>query len=368
MPSPNEVVIAAAGSGKTALLIERALADRTKRVLITTYTRENLREIERRLWDAAGREPHHVTVMSWFEFLLREGVKPYQAYKTDILSIRSINFVLRRSNIPALRFAPKNDFNRYYVDSSRNLYQDVVSDLVCALDDASCGKVVSRLEGCYDAILIDELQDLAGPDLDLLVRLFASDVHVLAVGDPRQGVYATNTSNRNRQHRRAGIVNWIDEQVKAGHVAVSTLSCSHRCNQAICNYADALYPNLPSTVSTNGELVADAGIHLVHEADLDAYRATYKPQELRWNKRAPKASANALNMGEVKGMAFDRVLIHPTTTITSYVDSNASLAAGTRAKFYVAITRARHSVAIVTTTRATVSGLSLWSPAAGRHS
>lgn len=90
MPSLNEVVIAAAGSGKTRLLIENALADRTKRVLITTYTRENRREIGRRLWEAAGSDPHQTTVKSWFEFLLRECVKPYQAYKTGILSIHSI--------------------------------------------------------------------------------------------------------------------------------------------------------------------------------------------------------------------------------------------------------------------------------------
>src|SRR5689334_23030018 len=95
MPSANEVVIAAAGSGKTKRLIDEALADRSKRVLIVTYTRENLREIESRLWKAAGTEPHQVISMTWFEFLLREVVKPYQAYKTDILRIRSINFSLR---------------------------------------------------------------------------------------------------------------------------------------------------------------------------------------------------------------------------------------------------------------------------------
>lgn len=367
MPLPNEVIIAAAGSGKTSLLIEKALADRSKRVLITTYTRENLREIDRRLWDASRRESYRVTAMSWFEFLLRECVKPYQAYKTEMLSIRSINFVTRKSSIPALKYARKADFDKYYVDSSRNLYREVVSDLACAIDEASGGKVIARLEGCYDLILVDEVQDLAGPDLDLLERIFDSDIGVIAVGDPRQGVYATNSANRNRQHRRAAIVNWIDEQLKRGRITRDSLSHNHRCNQAICDYADALYPDLPPSVSTNDEVVKDAGVHLVHEDDLDSYRETYGPQELRWDKREARARAGALNMGEVKGMAFDRVLIYPPKTITSYIESGANLAPGTRAKFYVAITRARHSVAVVTNSPSLRSGLPMWSPTASHR-
>lgn len=365
MPSPNEVVIAAAGSGKTKRLIDEALADRSRRVLIATYTRENLREIESRLWQAAGSESHQVTTMTWFEFLLREAVKPYQAYKTGILSIRSINFTLRKASIPSLRFARKDDFDRYYIDSGRDLYQDVVSDLACTIDDASGGKVVARLANCYDLILIDEVQDLAGPDLDLMARLFESDARVIAVGDPRQGVYTTNTANRNRQHRRAAIIGWVDEQVSAGRVSKSALSYSHRCNQSICDFADALYPDLPATASRNGTIVHDGGVHLVHVDDLDEYRTIHEPQELRWDRRSLRAGAGALNMGEVKGMAFDRVLIHPTGTITKSLEEGADLAQVTRAKFYVAVTRARHSVGIVTGLRTTSTRLPIWTPVAG---
>lgn len=362
MPLPNEVVIAAAGSGKTQRLIDEALTDRNQRVLIVTYTRENLREIQSRLWHAAGSEPHQVTAMTWFEFLLREAVKPYQAYKTDILNIRSINFALRKASIPSLRFARKDDFDRYYIDSGGNLYQDVVSDLACAIDVASGGKVVARLASCYDVILIDEIQDLAGPDLDLLIRLFDSAVRIIAVGDPRQGVYTTNTASRHRQHRRAAIIGWIDQQVSAGRILKSKLSESYRCNQAICDFADALYPDLPITASRNETIVHDVGVHLVHLDDLNEYRVTYRPQELRWDRRCARAAAGALNMGEVKGMAFDRVLIHPTVTITESLEKGVALAPITRAKLYVAVTRARHSVGILTEDRSTSTGLPMWTP------
>ena len=47
-------------------------------------------------------------------------------------------------------------------------------------------------------------------------------------------------------------------------------------------------------------------------------------------------------------MTYDRVLIYPTKGILAWVlDKNNEMKQQTRAKFYVAVTRARYSVAIV---------------------
>lgn len=58
-PSPsNRAIIAAAGSGKTGYVIAQALAAPPgRRVLITTYTRENRAQILRRFGDAHGCLP-----------------------------------------------------------------------------------------------------------------------------------------------------------------------------------------------------------------------------------------------------------------------------------------------------------------------
>lgn len=353
----NEVAIASAGSGKTHRLIEEALADPHAQVLIVTYTRENLDEIEKRLWSAAGTSDHNVISMSWFEFLLRECIKPYQSFRTEILSIRSINFDWKN------HIGPKEvDFRKFYVDAGNNIYRDRVSQLACSLDDISGGKVINRLAECFDAIFIDEIQDLAGYDLDLLARIMKSSIRVIAVGDPRQSVYLTNLSGRNRQYRNADVIRWIKEQEKVGLLKLTTQSVSYRCNQEICDYADALFPKLPKTKSENTASVAHSGVHLVKVSDLDAYRLTFSPQELRWDVRSKTAITSAMNMGEAKGTTFDRVLIHPTNTITKSIENGAGLAKGARTKFYVAVTRARHSVGIVTSTHQTKSNLSFWEP------
>lgn len=361
MSLSGRVIIAAAGSGKTQRLLEEALSDRSRRVLITTYTRENLREVEARLWEAGQGVEHRTTSMTWYEFLLRDGIKPYQAYKTDIGQIRSINFQTRRGQSNR-QWVSKNNFNRYYLDSDNNVYHDAVSDLVCLLDEDSGGKVVARIAACYEFVCIDEVQDLAGYDLVLLERLLEAGIPVLAVGDPRQAVYSTHSGQRYRQYRRSNIVKWIENQERAGRVDCQTLTESYRCNQEICDFADALYPDLPKTCSKNMVEVHDGGVYLIDRDDLNAYRSIHSPQELRWNKKTVGCSCDALNFGQVKGASFDRVLIHATQPMTNYLENEAQLKDEARAKFYVAATRARDSVAIVPKTRIPNSRLSYWKP------
>lgn len=362
MASTNEVVIACAGSGKTTYLVDRALADPTKRALIITYTNENLREIKSRLWHESAGNHAHVESMTIFEFLLRECIKPYQTFKAGIAQIRSVNFVSDRP-----RFARKTDFEASYLDDSHNVYRDAVSDLACVLNAESGGKVVSRLEAIYDAILIDEMQDLAGWDLEFVRLLLDSSIDITLVGDPRQSVYFTNQSAKNKNKKGASILDWIDERVQAGTCTKVEHAHSYRCVQAICTFADALFPNMTATTSHNGETTGHDGVFLVRAAEVDAYRALYEPQELRWDKRCKTAGEGAKNFGQVKGLTFTRVLIHPTKPITNYVEAGTALSDGSVSKFYVGVTRARQSVAILTEAATTFSSLPYWTPADDIH-
>lgn len=349
----NKVVVAAAGSGKTALLIDRALSDPTRRVLITTYTIDNALEIEARLSEGTGTLPHHVQVMTWFELLLRHGVKPYQSFVTDIGRIRSVNFATDRP--PRV---PRSNVNRYYFDSASNLYQDAVSDLTCVIDGRSGGLVINRLENLFDDIFIDELQDLAGYDLEFVDLLFASCVNVTLVGDPRQAIYSTNRSNKNSQYRGAGIQKWIDLRVK--HCEVSLLTVSYRCNQLICDFADALYPSHVPTTSGNSVQIEHQGVFLVQASDVEAYVKEFAPQALRWNKTETARGLPVRNFGQSKGLTFPRVLIFATGKMEQYMSTGTALAEGTIPRFYVAATRARHSVAIVVKKRFERSGTIPW--------
>lgn len=88
---------------------------------------------------------------------------------------------------------------------------------------------------------------------------------------------------------------------------------------------------------------------LVRADDVDAYLEEFKPMQLR-EKRTVKVNDGyaVINMGESKGLTYDRVLIYPTSTMRNWMMNHSSnLQPKTRSQFYVAITRARYSVGIV---------------------
>jgi len=344
MPSPRQVaVIAAAGSRKTEFIVTEALAYPDRRVLLTTYTLNNLACIRERIYRKAGHIPAHVTIMSWYGFLSHHWCRPYQrAVLREPGVLRGIDF---SSDLP--RFVPEADARRYFCNRAWDLYKDRVADFAVKADAAAGGAAVRRLEELYDEVYIDEVQDLAYYDLDVLDRLLHSRMHLVVVGDPRQHTYATNQNSKNRQYRGARIVDWLS--LRADVCAIEPRTVSYRCNQAICDFADALYPDLPTTTSANFEVVEPTGILMLSRDDLLGHIEACGPAVLRHNVRTNTLGLPAINFGSSKGSTFEHVVIFPTAPIRAYLRSGdpSGLAAEARSKLYVAVTRARHSVAFV---------------------
>lgn len=193
MPLPeNKAVIACAGSGKTSRLVDEALADRTKRIAIVTYTNNNAQELRARFNERNSGVPPHVEVMTWFQFLLRECARPYQRSKYADQRIESLFFVAKQST----RYVAETDTRGYYFHNGNMLYSDKVAKFVVECESNSSNAVTSRLGQIYTDIFIDEFQDLAGWDLDVVEALLTSRVRVTLVGDPRQHIYSTNQSKK----------------------------------------------------------------------------------------------------------------------------------------------------------------------------
>ena len=128
-----------------------ALAHPGDRILITTYTNENLAQIRARISSKSGRIPENVTIMSWYSFLISQCARPYQhAVVNQVGLIRALNFVGARS-----RFIPRSDPTRFYLDRNGDMYRDCVSDFACQADQASGGLVIKRLEVATDQQPID---------------------------------------------------------------------------------------------------------------------------------------------------------------------------------------------------------------------
>jgi len=397
----NKLMIAAAGSGKTQFIVKRALEilkhNPSASILITTYTINNREEIKERFLKLNNKLiPENITIQTWFSFLLQHGVRPY---KYDTLnSNHNINGVLlvnkksgektyidqetgervsvcitdsKTGKKQVVHWSEKEDVQKHYFSADNRVYTDKLSKFVFRCNEKSGGLVISRLSEIYSHIFIDEVQDLAGYDLELIKLLMKSEIEILMVGDPRQVIYLTHHESKHGSYKNGKIKEFIEEKCntkrkKICEIDEVTLNASHRNRKEICNFSSKLYPNFNATEPCNScdplchLLNQHIGIFVVKSCDIEEYLKQHSPVQLRnnigvgINKNHPY-----YNFGLSKGKTFDRVLIYPTKPIIQYLKDGKLLAEQGRSgkkiikdapfipSFYVALTRAKQSVGIV---------------------
>ncbi len=363
----NNLVIAAAGSGKTTYLIDKALKVNTsEKVLITTYTEANEAEIRKKILKQKKYIPSNITIQTWFSFLLQHGVRPYQGVMKDILYIQDIRGMLLNNGKYGFKYKTKQgrkvdykedtEFEKHYFTKDWKIYSDKLSKFIVKVNKLTYDKVIKRISEIYQHIYIDEVQDLAGYDLEIIKLLFKTNSSILLVGDPRQVTYLTHLESKYKKYRNGKIQEFINNELGKRlkcNIDTTSLGVSHRNNNEICNFSSKLYPNLPKInpcdcQSCRNNNLQHEGVFLINEDNVKDYVVEFKSIILRWDKRTTVVNGIIYNMGVSKGKTFDRVLIYPTKEMREWIEDNSkSLKNGTRAKFYVAITRAKYSVAIV---------------------
>jgi len=344
MGSNNKLIIAAAGSGKTTFLVGEALKKKEGRILITTYTQANEEEIRRKFIKFNKCIPENVIIQTWFSFLLQHGARPYQGCKFD----KDINGLVL-VNGQSARGIAESDTQRHYFTGNQKIFSDKLSKFVIKCNEQSNGAVIDRISRIYTDIFIDEVQDLAGYDLDFLKLLFQCKINILLVGDPRQGTYSTNNSSKNKKFKKSKIVNFFEEDLIEIEKDDSFLTTNYRSCPAICEFSNKLYPDFQKITSGNTEVTGHDGVFLIKQKDVEKYLLKYHPIQLRWDSRTlVNQSYNVLNFGLSKGLEFKRVLIYPIPQFIAWMkNNNLQLAPTSRSKFYVAVTRAFYSVGIV---------------------
>lgn len=342
----NKVIIAAAGSGKTSLLINEALQAGSEEVLISTFTNANEAEIRRKMIKKQGMIPKNVTIKTWYSLLLQHGVKPFQNYLYEN-EIKGMVLVAGQSAL----YSKQKDVQKHYLTSENKIYSDKISKFSVRCNEICSGKVIQRIGRIYRHIFIDEVQDLSGFDLEFLKLLFDSDIRILLVGDPRQGTYSTANSPKHKQFKKSEIASFFMTMQNKLEIDTSSLGINYRSNSQICDLSNKLFPEEPATISGNSETTGHDGVFMVASSDVTNYLDKYPNSvQLRHSRRDKKVntSYSVMNFGGSKGLSFDRVLIFPTRPMVNWLrDHNFNMQLESRSKFYVAVTRAKYSVAFV---------------------
>lgn len=367
----TEVFLAVAGSGKTAEIVERIAAQQPgTESLAVTYTLNAQAEIESRL-SSINATAHETT--GWFSFLLRHIIRPYLPRVFPAIVPRGLSFVQSEADIPRARSGWK-----YYFDDEHRPFSTRLSVLAKKVLVDTDGAPIRRLEDIYRYVYLDEFQDLRGNDLEVLRALMQSKIDVLLAGDVRQAVLATSRSDRlNSTYRGVDLVNWFRKQAADGLCTITYRTETTRFNQTIADLSDRIHDPalaLPPTRSCMNDRTEHDGVWLVDETHAVSYASSIETRPtILWSRSSKRSvpEGELLTFGKAKGLTRDRVMIYKTDPIIDLLKSRKPLKDRSAAGFYVAVTRARFSVAIVTPNAAAVHAnlhtdfrdiVSLWSP------
>jgi DNA helicase-2/ATP-dependent DNA helicase PcrA len=341
----NRVILAVAGGRKTQHIVDRCSTSDNRRRLVITFATTGQDVLNSRLRAACA--PDQVPeVTGWFAFLLNHICRPYLPDLYPGKSITGLNYVIAGDPTHFKRGVDR------YVDPQGLVYSHRAAKLAFDILLASKGAVIDRLERIFDEIYIDEVQDLAGNDLELLEALLRSSIDIILVGDVRQSIFDTSRADtKYAKYKRLNKVDWFRLMESRGYCQVEYRNETWRCNQAIIDFADTVIPDrlgLPDSQSHQQIVTNHDGLFVIGWDHISQYMERYTPYVLR-DKITSKIldGSNATNFGQAKGATVDRVLIYPTKPMEQFLESGQPLKDESASRLYVAATRAKHSVAFV---------------------
>lgn len=347
MSSNNIIKISAAGAGKTWDICHDALSaveHGGQKVLITTYTNRGAESIRREIRKQNdGVLSPNVVIKTWYEFLLSECIRPYQSALKGVAinEIRSFDFsqMYERVNYAKTGTKPR------YLTTQADVRANEASNLSLLLNQLSGNRVIQRIEQIYGMIYFDEVQDLCGADIDLIKLLIDSKVGIVCCGDHKQATYSTHNTQKNKKLTGTNIWVFFEKLSQQGKVEIERKLITRRFNKQICSFANAVFPIGDPITTSMHETTEHDGVYIIIKKDVERYIERYQPQVLRYDVKTDALGYRAVNFGACKGETFDRVLIFPNGPFEQYLLKQKSFASPE--KYYVAVTRPRHSLAFV---------------------
>ena len=341
----NIVIMAAAGAGKTHDICKEVIENAkttNKKILITTYTNKGIESIEKEYKKQNnGVIDKNVVILSWFQFLLRELVKPYQSSILNKINI--INSIDFNHQYGYINFNSRGTPKHYML--TNNILSNTVSEFAIDSNIKSNNKVIQRLGEIYSHIYIDEIQDLAGEDIEISNLLFNSKIQIQCVGDVKQSTYTTYNAKKNKKITGIHLIDFFKELERKGIITLLFNNKTRRFGREICEFSNSICNDKNNRIESDKIYKEEnQGVYLLDKKDFENYFKIYKPTILKFDAKT-KIDYDSLNFGQCKGMTFDRVAIFPNKKYKEFLQNGTSL--DSPCKYYVSATRARYSIVFV---------------------
>ena len=329
-------MFAVAGSGKTTHIVNSL--SREKRSLIVTYTIANYENLYWKIIQKFdGDWPENIVLMRFFSFLYSFCYKPFLS---DEIKARGIIYEENPN-----RYARQTD-RAYFITNKGYLYSNRLSFILEAKQAIS--DIQDRIVRYFDEFIIDEVQDIAGRDFNLLEKLMETNVNQLFVGDFYQHTFDTSRDGNVNSKLFNSKVNYEKRFADNGFIVDNkTLNNSWRCSPTVCKFVT---DNLGIEMHSNRGDDDNTSVLLL--SDPEQIQLLFNDRrivKLHYQKGA-SFGFNHFNWGETKGEDQHNdvcVYLNKTTAKAYSAGKLLTLKPATRNKLYVAITRAHGNVYFV---------------------
>ncbi len=242
------------------------------------------------------------------------------------------------------QFKPKTSLE-HYLSNNRYLYAPRAAKLV--RETSVLKKVHGSLKKHFDHLYVDEVQDFAANDFNLLLDLAEAGVPLLCVGDFFQHTFDTSRDGNTRSNlHKKGLTAYLSEFEKAGFaVDTKTLVQSWRCSPSVCSF---ISENLEITIESTRKDKTD----VIFVTDPDEIKRLYhEPQIVKlFLKEHHLHDCFSNNWGNSKGLDTYHdvcVVLNPATFKLVMAGKSKELKPMIKNKLYVACSRARGALYFV---------------------
>jgi DNA helicase II / ATP-dependent DNA helicase PcrA len=329
------VVFAVAGSGKTYKIVDEL--DETRRFLIVTFTEANWRNLRSRIINKFGYFPNNICLYTYFTFLHSFCYRPF------LLSAKRTKGMTFQRRLATERDYPLTDDKRY-MTTGRWLFANRLAKYLEQTGTVKDG--IARIEKYFDAFFIDEVQDFAGHDFNLLLSLCKTNVKCLFVGDFYQHTYDTSRDGNVNNSLHANYETYKKRFSAAKiNIDLTSLVKSRRCSKSVCDF---ISEKIGIHIEAHSDSLTDVSLT---EDRIIAQELYETPGTVKlFFKEHYKYDCYSQNWGASKGLDHYQdvcVVLHPAAVKAWKAGTLADLNPETRNKLYVACSRARGNLIFV---------------------
>ncbi|ADY30722.1 AAA family ATPase [Cellulophaga lytica] len=331
----KSLILAVAGSGKTTLIVDKLNLE--ERFLLITYTINNTRNLKEAIVTKFGYLPENINLFSYYNFLYSFCFRPFLGYKLKTKGIFWDFTPVFTNKLPL------SNISRY-MTKGKLLYHNRIAKL---LEQANVlGDINKRLSKYYDHILIDEIQDFAGHDFNLLKNICQSETEIILVGDFYQHTFDTSRDGNTNANLHSDYEKYQKIFEKAKIIPdTEYLNKSYRCTKSVCQF---ITDQIGIDIQSHKEIDSN----VIYLDDIEEIETLFNDNNIikLFYRENYKYDCYSRNWGDSKGENHynDVCVVLNKTTLTHYRQGKLSeLKPVSKNKLYVACSRANNNLYLI---------------------